>query len=276
LFFKRVALGGLEEPTCDALASRLRHAAPDFGAGAIALVDSPRWPRDFDWSRGTRRRNLVPPEREIDAALRHLFRSLSAARPNTHPAERVDARRGKARMPGLSMFPTPRYGYFARCARDPRCKPHLKAIAAELFGALARRPVDTEARGLAPSGGAIFTRFMLAGFATYCALELLGVLAFESYPDLQLRLLSPSAKLPPKSRRAEALAARRRIVAELAIGLKFRDAPVPANLDQADAAALALAAASCARRGALWVVGNRCEGRFMLALDARQARQLAI
>jgi hypothetical protein len=72
------------------------------------------------------------------------------------------------------------------------------------------------------------------------------------------------------------LAARRRIVAELAARLKFRDAPVPANLDQADAAALALAAASCARRGALWVVGNPCEGRFMLALDTRQARRLAI
>jgi hypothetical protein len=79
------------------------------------------------------------------------------------------------------MFPTPRYEYFARCARDPRCKPHLKAIAAELFGALAgRRPVDGDARERAPSGGAIFTRFMLAGFATYCALERLGVPAFES------------------------------------------------------------------------------------------------
>jgi hypothetical protein len=219
----------------------------------------------------------VPREREIDAALRQIFLSLMATRPTAHPAERLAerlaARRVKPPMPRLSMFPTPRYDYFARCARDPRCKPHLKAIAAELFGALAgRRPVDGDARGRAPSGGAIFTRFMLAGFATYCALELLGVPAFESYPDLQLRLLSPSAKLPPKSRRAEALAARRRIVAELATGLKFRDAPVPANLDQADAAALALAAASCARRGALWAVSNPCEGRFMLALDARQAR----
>jgi hypothetical protein len=171
------------------------------------------------------------------------------------------------------MFPTPRYDYFARCARDPRCKPHLKAIAAELFGVLAgRRSVDGDARGRAPSGGAIFTRFMLAGFATYCALERLGVPAFESYPDLQLRLSYPSAKLPPKSRHAEALAARRRIVAELAARFKLRDAPVPANLDQADAAALALAATSCARRGALWVVSDPCEGRFMLALDARQAR----
>ena len=114
---------------------------------------------------------------------------------------------------------------------------------------------------------------MLAGFATYRALERLGVQAFESYPDLQLRLSSPLAELPPKGRRAEALAARRRILASLAARLRLRDTPVAATLDQADAAALALAAAVCARRGALWVISNPCEGRFMLALDARQARR---
>jgi hypothetical protein len=70
------------------------------------------------------------------------------------------------------------------------------------------------------------------------------------------------------------LAARRRIVASLATRLRLRDTPVPATLDQADAAALALAAAVAARSGTLWVVSNPCEGRFMLALDARQARVL--
>ena len=170
------------------------------------------------------------------------------------------------------MFPTPRYDYFARCARDPRCKPHLKAIAAEVFGAFPND--DDDVRESPPGGGGTFTRFMLAGFATYLALERLGVSAFESYPDLQLRLSSPSTELPPKRRRAEALAARRRIVASLAAGFGLRDSPVPASLDQADAAALSLAAAVSARIGALWMVSNSCEGRFMLALDAGQARVL--
>jgi len=142
-----------------------------------------------------------------------------------------------------------------------------------LFGA--RLDYDGDAREPA-SGGGTFTRFMLAGFATYRALERLGIPAFEAYPDLQLRLSSPSTELPPKRRRADALAARRSIVASLAAQLGLRDAPVPANLDQADAAALALAAAGCARGGALWVVSNPCEGRFMLALDARQARHLGL
>ncbi len=206
------------------------------------------------------RRIPAPPGREIDVELRRIFRTLMAAD-------------GKARKPGLSMFPTPRFDYFARCARDPRCKPHLKAIAAELFDRLLNG--DGDGRESSPGGGGTFTRFMLAGFATYRALERLGVPAFESYPDLQLRLSSPSTRLPPKKRRAEALAARRRIVASLAAGLGLRGAPVAANLDQADAAALALAAAASACSDTLWVVSNPCEGRFMLALDSHQARVLA-
>jgi hypothetical protein len=272
LIFKRVALDGLNGTACGTLAQRIKDAAPELDAGATALVDSPRWPRDLDWSRGTHRRDPVPRGREVDTVLRQIFRRLVAV-PTGKAVPAV-----KVRMPGLSMFPTPRYDYFARCARDPRCKPHLSAIAAELFGALLPDELngdDRDARESAPSGGAIFTRFMLAGFATYRALELLGVQAFESYPDLQLRLSSPSTELPPKGRRSEALAARRRIVASLAARLRLRDKPVPATLDQADAATLALAAAVCARRGTLWVVSNPCEGRFMLALDARQARRLS-
>ena len=49
-----------------------------------------------------------------------------------------------------------------------------------------------EMRAVRRRAAATFTRFMLAGFATYRALERLGVPAFESYPDLQLRLSSPS------------------------------------------------------------------------------------
>jgi hypothetical protein len=268
LVFKRVALDGLNGTACGALARRIKDTAPELDERATALVDSPRWPRDLDWSRGTHKRDPAPRGREVDAVLRQIFRTLVAV-----PAGKA-VPSVKVRMRGLSMFPTPRYDYFARCARDPRCKPHLSAIAAELFGAFLND--DGGARGLAPSGGAIFTRFMLAGFATYRALERLGVQAFESYPDLQLRLSSPSTELPPKGRRAEALAARRRIVASLAARLRLQDTLVPANLDQADAAVLALAAAVCARRGALWVISNPCEGRFMLALDARQARHLGL
>lgn len=230
------------------------------------LVDSPRWPRDLDWSRGTHRRDPAPRGREADAALRKIFRELTDAAPGGGG--------GKARGPGLSMFPTPRYEYFARCARDPRCKPHLRAIARDLLGALVDE--DGAVDGPAPRGGAIFTRFMLAGFATYRALASLGVSAFESYPDLQLRLSAPATALPPKRRRADALAVRRTIVASLASGLGLRDAPAPANLDQADAAVLALAAARCARGGALAVLDNPCEGRFMMALDRRQARRLGL
>jgi len=268
LVFKRVALGGLKEHACDTLANRISSVAPGVAESAIALVDSPRWPRDLDWSRGAHKRDPVPDGREIDAILRQIFRKLMAPHAGKTP---------KPRMPGLAMFPTPQYDYFAQCARDPRCKAHLKAIAVELFGALLED--DEDASHQAPRGGAIFTRFMLVGFATYRALERLGVAAFESYPDLQLRLSSssqdvPPGDLPPKSRRAEALAARQRIVASLAAGLGLCDAPVPENLDQADAAVLALAAASSARCDGLWVVSNRCEGRFMLALDSRQAQSL--
>lgn len=267
LVFKRVALGGLDERACDTLANRINGVAPGLDTAAITLIDSPRWPRDLDCSRGTHKRDPAPRGREIDVILRRIFRTLMAASD------------GKARIPGLAMFPTPRYDYFARCARDPRCKPHLKAIAVELFGPLLDD--DGDAREPAPNGGAIFTRFMLAGFAIYRALERFGVLAFESYPYLQLRLSSPSRDvppedLPPKRRRAEALAARRRIVASFAAELGLHDAPVAANLDQADAAVLALAAASSARSGTLWVVNNPCEGRFMLALDSRQAHSLGL
>jgi len=229
--------------------------------GAIALVDSPRWPCDLDWSRGAHLRDPTVKGRELDAILRRLFRALMAEASSG----------GKAA--GLSMFPTPRYSYFARCAADSRCKPHLRAVASEMFGELL--PIGVWPAS-APGGGAIFTRFMLIGFATYRALERLGVAAFESYPDLQFRLCSPLSPLPPKGRHAEAIAARRRIVARLAAENRIRAMPSPATLDQADAAVLALAAARAEKRGAMAVVSNPCEGQFMIALDRRQARRLGL
>ncbi len=170
------------------------------------------------------------------------------------------------------MFPTPPCAYFVRCARDPRCKPHLAAIARELFGALLERADDG---AKAPRGGAVFTRFMLAGFATYRALERLGVAAFESYPDLQFRLSAPPIALVPKRMHARALAIRRRLIAGLAAELKVGMPPAP-SLDQADAAILALAAVRAMRRGVLAVAANPREGRFMFALDAAQARRLGL
>src|SRR5690349_11983494 len=124
LVFKRVGLDGLDESPCARLAQRISAAAPLLDARATALVDSPRWPRDLDCSDPARRRDPVPHGREIDVELRRTFLALTAARADGAP------------RPGLSMFPTPPLSYFARCARDPRCKPHLKAIARELFDSL--------------------------------------------------------------------------------------------------------------------------------------------
>jgi len=259
LRFARVALTGLSGQVSAALAGRIIEAAPELDAHTVAMVDSPRWPCDLDWSRfeqtgELRYREPSPRGRELDQSLRQIHRELIAPQANG------------ARSRGLSMFPTPRAAHFLRWMNDVRCKPHLRAIALELFGA---SRCDSDA----PAAGGTFTRFMLAGFATYRALGLLGVSAFEAYPDLQLRLSSPATRLPPK-RSAGARDVRCRIVAALATRLKIRDAPRPATLDDADAAALALAAADAARRGALCVMSNACEGRFLLALDARQSRRI--
>ncbi|MGB6561391.1 MAG: hypothetical protein WBE69_02165 [Candidatus Binataceae bacterium] len=112
LVFKRVALDGLNGTACGALAQRIKDAAPELDERATALVDSPRWPRDLDWSRGTHKRDPAPRGREVDALLRQIFRTLVAM-----PAGKA-VREVKVRMQGLSMFPTPRYDYFARCARS--------------------------------------------------------------------------------------------------------------------------------------------------------------
>lgn len=263
-----MALCGLDEAApIDALAERIAAAAPAVRSASLALVDSPRWPRDLDWSRGAYPRHPAPRARELDAVMRRVYRVLVAGR------DRRDAVGSPARVRrALSMFPTPACAYFVRCARDPRCKPHLAAIARELFGVL----MNANPSDRAPRGGAIFTRFMLAGFATYRALERLGVAAFECYPDLQFRLCAPSTPLVPKGRRAQALAVRRRIVARLAAEVHLKAPRGPSSLDQLDGAILALGAAQAARRGALAVAGNPREGRFMFALDAWQARRLGL
>jgi Protein of unknown function (DUF429) len=258
LSFARVALRGIASDVAGKLAQRLSTAMPVLKEGAIVLVDSPRWPLVLERSRRKlAARHQGPPGRIIDRRLRQLVRTLQAAA-------------GKRIVRGLSMFPTPPIGYFVHCAESAVCKPHLRAIALSLFGSLVG-PASIQKR-LRP--GVLFTRFMLAGFAAYPALEALEAKPFEAYPDLAFRLWADGVRLAPKSRKAQALAARRRINARLARRLGLECVAPAATLDQADAAVLALSAAIAAREGVLAMIEAPEEGRFMLALDHERARLL--
>src|SRR6266436_1351469 len=175
----RTALRGISGDTPGAvaqLAGRMIDIAPELAAPAIALVDSPRWPSDLDWSKPTpvaRAGNVRG--RLLDAHLRALMGHVGG---NGHTG---------AALRRLSMFPTPRFEYFAR-------------------------------------GGAIFTRFMLSGFAAYRALERIGAAAYECYPDLQFRLWAHGTELPPKGDHRNALTVRTRINARIARNLGLRGA----------------------------------------------------
>jgi hypothetical protein len=239
------------------LRERLISAAPDLRAQAIALVDSPRWPRDLDCSRaGVAFRGQTPSGRELDAALRTLFRAV-----------RSGWRDGRA----LSMYPTPPLAYFLGCAASPRCKPHLRALARELFGAGVdgARPYRD-----GPAGGALFTRFMLAGFASYRALESAGVETFECYPDLEFRLWS-RAPLPSKREGARALATRRKVNAALRRRLGIGKLPPAGSLDEADAEVLVLSVAAAAMESGLFVLRAAGEGSFLVAMRRRDTVRMA-
>lgn len=251
LSYHRIALASLRRPVITSLAALIADAFGNDTKGAIALVDSPRTPRDVDCS-GPRMivRSDAPGSRAIDASLRELLRTTfnGAMRP-------------------LSMFPTPRASYFAACAMHRACKPHLRAIAEELLGV----------RGKTFEGkvsGGTFTRFMLAGFAVFPALEQLGVRAFEAYPDLQMRLWSNGVSLAPKRERAEAIRVRRIICERLAAMLGVDNFDPPRTLDEADAAVLALSAAAAARTKSLIELHSAAEGRFAIALDKPQSREV--
>jgi hypothetical protein len=253
LDYRRVAFGGLRRPAVDTLAERIADAAPELRRGAVALVDSPRAPRDLDCSGPAMlARPDAPAARLIDAALRGLLRSTRSG---------IDA---------LSMFPTPQAAYFARCIASAQCKPHLRAIGEELLGGLIDAPIDGAVRG-----GLLFTRFMLAGFAAFRALEALDVRAFECLPDLQFRLWSGGAPLPSKRMRADALRARQRTCASLARALGLKTFPMPATLDEADAGVLALSAAASARRDALIEIRCAPEGRFAVGFARLTIREAA-
>ena len=286
LRFARVAIAGLEQCSAtpagsasdgraasDALNTRgaisemgrrLLAAAPELGViGTIALIDSPRWPRDFDRARPRRAASAqgatarVEAGRAIDQSLREIVGSLALTRRDGAPFR-------------LSLFPTPKLEYFAACASDPGCKPHLVSIARDLFGTalegMPRLPV--------PMGGRVFTRFMLAGFATYQALLPSPVECFEAYPDLAFRVWARGEYLPPKSAARAALDARKRISQRLSGELGCIGASRICTLDEADAAVLALSAGRAMRTGAIAVIEWAGEGRFALALDRDQARQL--
>jgi hypothetical protein len=237
-----VPLEGIVNPVAKSIGDRIMAAAPIDLRGGVALVDSPRAPRDVDCSgpKMVARRD-APSGRLIDAALRDLLRRESKGT--------------------ISMFPTPRTEYFAGCIASAACKPHLRAIGEELLASV------IEVRGAKADAsksivGGTFTRFMLAGFGVFPALEELGIRAFESYPDLAMRLWSEGELLPPKKLRGEALRVRASICARLASVVGIRKYRIPTTLDEADAAVLALSAAASSDAGALIELHCPAEGRF--------------
>ena len=219
------------------------------------MIDSPRAPRDVDCSgpKMTTRRD-APSGRLIDAALRDLLRCESKGT--------------------ISMFPTPRAEYFAGCIASATCKPHLRAIGEEMLTSVIEVR-ETKIEG--PILGGTFTRFMLAGFGVFPALEELGIRAFESYPDLMMRLWSEDGPLPAKKLRGEALRVRARICARLARLVGIREFRIPTTLDEADAAVLALSAAASSTGGSLVELHCPAEGKFAVAfasLDKSRMRGL--
>jgi hypothetical protein len=232
------------------LARTIENAAARLGRGAIALVDSPRNPRR--WNPRPGRAVAAPPGgRAIDADLHGIVRA-------------INCKRERGAELALSMFPTPPGDYFVRCADDPGCRPHLAAFAREVLGIKPGAPDPGAARR---GGGWLFTRFMLSGFATFRALDLLGACAFESYPYLAFALhKAADERLPPKSAGRDALAQRIRMIARLAREAGLAEIPPVANLDQADAAVLALTAALGAKGGRLYCVSAPDEGRFLFSV----------
>jgi len=223
--------------------------------GAIVLVDSPRWPSDLDWSKaGVVASTHSKHGREIDMGLRALFRTL----------RKLDA---NSTLATLSMFPTPPMRYFGAHLNTATCKPHLRMLGQELFGQALNHDYG------AASGG-IFTRFMIAGFATYRALEAVGANVYECYPDLQFRLWCRRHRIFSKQKgRTAALASRIRVLSALARRLDVSGSRQVQRLDEADAAILALSIIAARQYGAIFILENPYEGRFMVALDEPEAQR---
>jgi hypothetical protein len=118
---------------------------------------------------------------------------------------------------------------------------------------------------------------MIAGFATYRALEAMAAEVYECYPDLQFRLWCRRQQLFPKnsaSGRSAALASRIRVLSGLARQLDVSGFAQIQRMDEADAAILVLSTVAAQRNGATLIVGNAREGSFIVALDEVQAQHL--
>jgi hypothetical protein len=235
----RIPLAGIEPDPIALLRRRLQEACPMIGPGWLAAIDSPRWPIDLDAASDAPRPRPKPPRtREIDRMLRAIARQCRPPIP-------------------FALFPTPPLANFA--AQAAIAQPHLRAAFLRLFPGTA---VDG---GLPPAAGQRFTRFMLAGFLTFRALETVGAQAVEAYPDWQFRLWSAAPVVSKRLRRA-ALQSRQAILAHVSKALKL-SAPLSAGtLDQADAAILATTAFMAARRGTLALLEHAQEGAFLMAV----------
>jgi hypothetical protein len=265
LRYARIALdqiGGGD--SIGSLADMLVDHVPELRAGAVAIVDSPRCPVDVDCSQvHFAPRENPPGSRVIDSGLRSIVHRL-----NENPA--------RDRRTQLWLFPTPSMTYFAECVLHPACKPHLRSMGEHMF-----RPLESPAQIPARlSGGALFTRFMIAGFAVYQALAMIGVHAYEGYPYLGFRLwMSRDDELPAKKKTSnalfDALEARRKILQRITLPAKFKMAP-PATYDEADAAILATTVAAASRYGAIFQIRDRAEGSFIVALDRIDAAHLRL
>ena len=140
----------------------------------------------------------------------------------------------------------------------------------QMFG-----PLESQAQISARlTGGALFTRFMIAGFAVYQALARIGVNAYEGYPYLGFRLwMNQDDQLPAKKKTSNAYAAleaRCRILDRIKLPAKFRMVQ-PATYDEADAAILAATVAAASRDGSIFQIRDRAEGSFIVALDRLDA-----
>lgn len=221
--------------------------------GAIVLVDSPRWPRDLDWSNhGMIGTTNFQRGREIDVGLRALVHTLAE-------------RGANSTLTHLSMYPTPPMSYFGAHLSTATCKPHLRLLGQALFGLALNCDYG-------PATGGIFTRFMIAGFATYRALEMIGAEVYECYPDLQFKLWCRRHRLFSKTKgKMAALASRIRVLSSLARKVGVGGLGQVQRLDEADAAILPLSIIAAGRYGAIFIFENSREGGFMVALDESQA-----
>jgi hypothetical protein len=244
----------LDENAVTLLSRMLADEVPELRS-AIVLVDSPRWPSDLDWSKpGVAATGDSQHGREIDVGLRALVSSLYVAGANST-------------LTTLSMFPTPPMRYFGAHLNSANCKPHLRRFGQELFGQALNH-------NYGPASGGIFTRFMIAGFAAYRALGAIGAEAYECYPDLQFRLWCHRHRLVSKKQgRTAALASRIRVLSAVAhrLGHSVNGLRKIRRLDEADAAILALSISAAQQYGAIVILENPREGRFMVALDGPEA-----